>query len=381
MVETLEPAMERDEIAMFTDTVRRFCKSEIAPHLAAWDEAGTFPLEIYARASELGILQLGLPEAVGGAGHPLLQTIVFREFNRIGAGGVWASLSTITIGAPVVARAGSAELQARVLPDVAAGRKIISLAITEPGGGSDVQALRTRAVRDGDDYVINGSKTFITSAMRASWITTAVRTADAGRDSFSLIVVPADSAGLTRTAIPKMGWWASDTATLIFDNVRVPAANLVGEENHGLKLIFRNFNMERINLGAGALGAAECCLADALDWARQRHTFGQPLISHQVIRHKLVDMQMNINACAAVLDSLFERMMAGQAPVAEISMFKNLATRALEFCAREAMQILGGAGFVRGCNIERIYREVRVNAIGGGSEEIMKDLAARQMGW
>lgn len=373
--------MEPDEIALFTGMVRRFCCAEIAPHVAAWDEAGSFPLDIYRRTAELGILQLGLPEDHGGAGHPLLQTIPFREFNRVGAGGVWASLSTITIGAPIIAAAGSDELKARVLPDVAAGRKIISLAITEPSGGSDVQALTTRAVRDGDHYVINGAKTFITSAMRASWITTAVRTADAGRDSFSLIVVPADTPGLTRTPIPKMGWWASDTATLIFDNVRVPAANLVGPENAGLKLIFRNFNMERINLGAGALGAAECCLADALDWARQRQTFGKPLIGHQVIRHKLVDMQMQVNACAAVLESLFARMMAGQAPVAEISMFKNLATRCLEFCAREAMQILGGAGFVRGCNIERIYREVRVNAIGGGSEEIMKDLAARQMGW
>lgn len=295
--------MEPDEIALFTDMVRRFCRTEIAPHVSAWDEAGTFPAEIYRRTAELGILQLGLPEEYGGVGHPLLQTIAFREVNRVGAGGVWASLSTITIGAPIIAKVGSDALKARILPDVAAGRKIISLAITEPGGGSDVQAQKTRANRDGDHYVINGSKTFITSAMRASWITTAVRTADGGRDSFSLIVVPTDTPGLTRTSIPKMGWWASDTATLIFDNVRVPAENLVGPENKGLDLIFRNFNMERINLGAGALGAAECCLADALDWARQRHTFGKPLIAHQVIRHKLVDMQMNVNACVAVLES------------------------------------------------------------------------------
>lgn len=372
--------MDRDEIALFTETVRRFCRAEIAPHVAEWDEAGTFPLEIYQKAAALGILQVGLPEEVGGAGHPLLQTIVFREFNRIGAGGVWASLSTITIGAPVIAKAGSDELKARVLPEVAAGRRIIALAITEPGGGSDVQALQTRAVREGDHYVINGSKTFISSAMRASWITTAVRTAEAGRDSFSLIVVPADAPGLTRTPLKKMGWWASDTATLYFDNVRVPVANLVGQENQGLKLIFRNFNMERINLGAGALGSAECCLAEALDWARQRRTFGKALIEHQVIRHKLVDMAQKVAVSQAWLEMLTWRLEQGENPVAEICMLKNQSTQTLAFCASEGVQIFGGAGFMRGAKVERIYREVKVNAIGGGTEEIMKDLASRQLG-
>lgn len=373
--------MDRQDVEMFAETVRRFVRTEIAPHLVEWDEAETFPQSIFEKAADLGILQVGLPEACGGAGHPALQTIVFREFGRAGAGGVWASLASITIGAPVIAKAGSQRLQDIVLPDVAAGRKIISLAVTEPGGGSDVQALATRAVRDGEHYVISGSKTFITSAMRASWITTAVRTADAGRDSFSLIVVPTDVEGLTRTPLKKMGWWPSDTATLHFDNVRVPVDNRVGEENRGLSLIFNNFNMERINIGAGALGAAECCLADAITWARERRTFGKRLIDHQVIRHKLADMQMHVNACDAVLDNLFHRLLAGEKPVAEIALFKNLATKCLEFCAREAIQILGGAGFIRGANAERIYREVRVHAIGGGSEEILKDLAARQMGW
>lgn len=373
--------MDRQDVDLFAETVRRFVRTEITPYVVEWDEAGSFPLSIYEKAADLGILQVGLPEACGGAGHAALQTIVFREFGRAGAGGVWASLATITIGAPVVARAGSKRLREMVLPDVAAGRAIISLAITEPGGGSDVQALTTRAVREGDHYVINGSKTFITSAMRAAWITTAVRTADAGRDSFSLIVVPADTAGLSRTPLKKMGWWPSDTATLHYDNVRVPVDHLVGEENRGLSLILNNFNMERINIGASALGAAECCLADAIAWARERRTFGKRLIDHQVIRHKLADMQMHVNACEAVLDALFLRLLADETPVAEISLFKNLATRCMEFCAREAIQILGGAGFIRGSNAERIYREVRVHAIGGGSEEILKDLAARQMGW
>ena len=217
--------------------------------------------------------------------------------------------------------------------------------------------------------------------MRASWLTTAVRTADAGADSFTLLVIPTDAPGLTRAPLKKMGWWASDTAAIHFDNVRVPVANRVGEENRGLKLVLGNFNMERLNMGAGALGASECCLAEALAWARERRTFGQRLIEHQAIRHKLADMQMRVNACAAVLETLFQRVIAGERPVAEIALFKNLATQGLEFCAREAAQILGGAGFMRGGAVERIYREVRVNAIGGGAEEILQDLAARQMGW
>ena len=369
--------MDREEIALVTETVRRFLRTEIAPHLAEWDEAETFPLSLYERAAAVGILQIGLPEACGGVGHPALQTLVFREVGRAAAGGVFASLASLTIGAPVIAQAGSPDLQARVLPDVAAGRKIIALAVTEPGGGSDVQALRTRAVRDGDDYVVNGEKTYITSGMRASWITTAVRTGE----GLSLLVIPADAEGVSRTPLKKMGWRASDTASIHFDDVRVPVANRVGEENRGLKLILNNFNMERINIGAGALGGAECCLAEAIGWARERRTFGKRLIDHQVIRHKLADMQMHVNAGAAVLDALFHRLLAGERPVAEIALFKNQATQCMEFCAREAVQIFGGAGFMRGGNVERIYREVRVNAIGGGSEEILKDLAARQMGW
>lgn len=373
--------VDMQDMDMFGDTVRKFIRTELVPHLDEWDEAESFPLEIYEKAADVGLLQVGLPESCGGFGPKVMQTLVFREMGRAGAGGVWASLASITIGAPIIANAGSRALQEQVLPDVMAGRKVISLAVTEPSGGSDVQNLRTRAVRDGDHYVIKGQKTFITSAMRASWITTAVRTADAGRDSFSVIVVPRETPGLSFTPLKKMGWRPSDTATIYFDDVRVPVANRVGEEGKGLKLIFENFNMERLNIGAGALGAAECCIREAVAYARDRRTFGKALIEHQVIRHKLADMQMRVNATAAVLETLVPRVDAGEDPVAEICLFKNLATQTMEFCAREAVQILGGAGFIRGGAVERIYREVRVNAIGGGSEEILKDLAARQMGW
>ncbi|HWV97584.1 MAG TPA: acyl-CoA dehydrogenase family protein, partial [Xanthobacteraceae bacterium] len=263
---------------------------------------------------------------------------------------------------------------------ILSGEKISALAITEPSGGSDVANLRTSARRDGDVYVVNGEKTFITSGMRADYITTAVRTGGPGPSGVSLLVVPGDTPGLSRTPLKKMGWWASDTATLHFDNCREPAGNLLGEEGAGFKIIMHNFNSERLTMAAGCTAAARVCLDEAIDYAKQRHTFGKPLTQHQVIRHKLVDMAQRVAASQAMLEMLAWRLDQGENPVAEICMLKNQATQTMAFCASEAVQIFGGAGYMRGVKVERIYREVKVNAIGGGTEEIMKDLASRQMG-
>jgi len=378
----MQQRLDPEELEAFRDNVRAFVRERIVPNAQAWDEAEAMPRSLYEEAAKAGVLQVGLPEAYGGFGHAAYQTVVFREFGRAGCGGVWASLASITIGAPPIAKAGSDALREEILPDVLAGRKVIALGCTEPSGGSDVMALKTTARRDGDVYVVNGSKTFITSAMHADYVTTAVRTGGPGKGGISLLVIPTDTPGFTRTPLKKMGWRPSDTATLHFDDCRVPARYLLGEENHGMRLIVNNFNDERINIAAGALGASECCLEEAVAYARLRTTFGKRLIDHQVIRHKLADMAMHVFACRAVLDAMVERRLSpDQPPVAEICLFKNQATLCMEFCAREAVQILGGAGFIRGGPVERIYREVRVNAIGGGSEEIMRDLAARQMGW
>jgi len=303
-----------------------------------------------------------------------------QELARAGAGGVSAGLNSHSIGAPPIARAGSAELKARVLPEILSGKKVSALAITEPSGGSDVANLRTIARRDGDCYVVNGEKTFITSGMRADYITTAVRTGGPGAGGVSLLLIEGATPGLTRTPLKKMGWWASDTATLHFDNCRVRAGNLLGDEGAGFKLIMQNFNNERLTMAAGCTAAARTCLDEAIEYAKQRQTFGKPLAQHQVIRHKLVDMAQRVAASQAMLEMLTWRLDQGENPVAEICMLKNQATQTMAFCASEAVQIFGGAGYMRGLKVERIYREVKVNAIGGGSEEIMKDLASRQMG-
>lgn len=368
-------------------TLRAFVAREITPHVNDWDEAQTFPRALYARVAELGVLGLGYPEELGGTPADLFyQLVVAEEFARCGSGGVQASLNSHSIALPPILKAGSADLQRRVVPPVLRGEKIAALAVTEPSGGSDVAHLRTTAVREGAHYLLNGEKTFITSGVRADFLTVAVRTDPAvlGAGGISVLLVDGDTPGLTRTPLQKMGWWSSDTAHLRFENCRVPVAHLVGEEHRGFKLLMENFNSERLLLAALACGYAEVCLHEALDWTRQRMVGGSPLAERQVVRHKLVDMALRIDAARALLYELawrIEHRAARPAQlVARVCMAKVQATQAMQFCADQAVQLLGGMGFMRGTKSERIYREVKVMMIGGGAEEVMKDLAARQLG-
>ena len=364
----------------FRDTMRRFVEREIAPFVDEWDEAGGFPRELYKKASDVGLLGLNFPEEYGGSNSDRFYSIIAsQELARGGAGGVSASLMSHTIGCPPIARFGSSAMKDRVLRPVLAGDKISALAITEPDGGSDVANLRTSAKRDGGHYVVNGSKMFITSGVRADFYTVAVRTGGKGASGVSLLLIEKGMPGFTQTPLKKMGWWASDTAALAFEDVKVPVGNLIGEENAGFRGIMWNFNSERLGMAAGCNGFSQVCFDEALSWARQRQVFGGRLIDQQVIRHKLVDMAMRINATQAYLEQLAWRVQQGESPVADIAMLKNQATQTMAFCASEAVQIHGGMGFMRGTKVERIYREVKVNAIGGGAEEIMKDLAARQL--
>jgi acyl-CoA dehydrogenase len=371
-------------------TVRRFVEQELRPHLNEWEEVGAFPRALYRQAGALGLLALGFPEQEGGipASYRQLQ-VLNEELCRTGCGGLLASLFSHRIGAPPILHGGAPELRARVLPGILSGERISALAVTEPGGGSDVAGLATTAVRDGDHYIVTGSKTFITSGMRADWIVVAVRTGAAGSGAagISALLVPGDIPGLTRTPLKKMGWWCSDTAELHFDQCRVPAANLLGAENHGFALLMRNFNDERLMLAMHACYLAQACLDEAVQWAQQRKTFGKALVQHQAVRHKLVQMATRIEATRAFIDSTVARMDgapgAGTEPatVAQVCMLKNFAAQTMQACAGEAVQILGGMGFMRGTVSERVYRDAKVYMIGGGAEEILNDLAARQLGW
>ena len=382
--------VDQADIAHIEDAARRFIQTEVAPHLNDWEEAGEFPRALYQRAAAMGWLEMGYPEEFGGTPSPWnlrnAMTIALARFG--GSGGLMASLFSHNIGLPPVVRHGSPGLQREVIPDVLQGKKIAALAITEPGGGTDVSALRTTARLEGNEYVVDGEKVFITSGMRADWITVAVRTdlKNKGPMGISMLMVPGDAVGLSRSPLKKMGWLCSDTAHLRFDGVRVPARYLVGEEGAGFKIILTNFNGERLSMAAMALGFSECCYDEALAWARQRKTFGTALVDHQVIRHKLMDMRMRIESTRAWLNAVSARADSGNKAdkgaewVAQVCLLKNHATQTMQFCADQGVQILGGMGYMRGTACERIYREVKVMMIGGGAEEIMKELASRQLG-
>ncbi|MBU6372552.1 MAG: acyl-CoA dehydrogenase family protein [Alphaproteobacteria bacterium] len=363
--------------------LRKFVERELAPHVNEWEKAGVLPRDVFRKAGEFGLIGAGFPEAYGGwsEGYDRFMGIVTsEELARLGAGGVSAALMIHGIGLPPILNIGSEEMKARIAPPVLRGEMQISLAITEPSGGSDVAALLTRAERKGDRYVVNGSKMFITGGMTSRYATTAVRTGGPGAGGVSLLLIDLESRGVTRTPLDKQGWWSSDTAALYFDDVEVPAENLIGAENAGFIGIMMNFNGERLGMAAGATASARVCIEEAAAWAQQRRTFGKRLADHQVIRHKIAAMVQRVNASTAYLEHCAWRVSQGETPVADLSLLKVQATETLEFCAREASQILGGAAYLQGSRVERIYREVRVNAIGGGSEEIMRDLAARQLG-
>lgn len=364
-------------------SVRRFMAAEVVPHIDRWETEGELPRELHRKAAAAGILGLNYPEEYGGHSegftvfHGMTQS---EELAAAGAGGLGASLMTHGIGLPPILALGSDEMKRRIAPEVLSGEKIISLAITEPSGGSDVAQLKTRAEKVGNKYVVNGSKMFITSGMRADYMTVAVRTGGPGMAGISLMLIETDRPGVSRTRLDKMGWRCSDTAAVHFDNVEVPPENLIGPENGGFIGIMRNFNSERLGMAHGCCAMARVALKEAMDWAQTRETFGKTLGAHQSIRIKLADCARQIQATQAWVDLCAHQHMHGKGVPADYAMLKVQATRMLEHVVREAAQVLGGASYVTGSKIERIYREVRVNAIGGGSEEIMLDLAGRQLG-
>ena len=371
------------ERTAFQDSVARLLESEIWPNVDDWDEAGGYPHEINEKICQLGVFGFNIPEEYGGLGFDdaHMRKAVGIEMGRSSAGGVMASVGSRSIMLKPLTELANDEIKNRALPELLSGKKGGALGITEPGGGSDVARMKTTARRDGDHYVLNGQKMFITGGMQASYFVIAARTGGEGMGGISLFFVEADTPGFTRTPIErKMGWWASDTATLYFDECRVPVENLMGEEDKGFYAIMDNFNYERFWMAAQMCGMSMRLYDECVAYAQDRETFGEKLINHQVIRHKLAEMSARIDAMDAYLNQVAEIMNTADRPVAEISKLKFFCSGHLEWCAGQAMQIMGGAGYLRGNAVERIYRDVKVMAIGGGSEEIMKDLAMKQMG-
>ncbi|AJW42916.1 acyl-CoA dehydrogenase [Rhodococcus sp. 06-470-2] len=366
-------------------TVRSFVEQDIAPHMNQWEADGEIPRELHKKAAALGLIGAGFPEEVGGDGGDLADAVVIcEEMHQAGAsGGLFASLFTSGIALPHLVAAGDADQIEKWVRPTLAGEKIGSLAITEPGGGSDVGHLRTRAVKDGEHYVVNGSKTYITSGCRADFVVTAVRTGGDGAAGVSLLVIEKGTPGFEVTGkLDKMGWRASDTAELSFVDARVPVANLVGAENSGFAQIAQAFLTERIALAAQAYASAQRCLDLTLQWVRDRETFGKPLIARQSVQNTVTEMARKIDIARVYTRSLVERsLQENQDFIAEVCFAKNTAVESGEWVANQAVQLFGGLGYMRESEVERQYRDMRILGIGGGTTEILTGLAAKRLGY
>ncbi len=367
---------------MVRNTVKRFVDDHVIEHINAWEEANEFPRDLYKLAGDAGILGIGHPEEFGGSGGDICcKVAASEELMRSSSGGLVASLGSIDIGLPPIAKWGSRQLKEKVLPEVLCGDKIIALAITEPSGGSDVANIKTRAVKDGDHYIVNGSKTFITSGHRADYYTVAVRTGGDGYGGISLLMIERDTPGFTRGKnLKKTGWWASDTAELFFDDVRVPTSNLIGAENAGFIAIMSNFEMERLSLCIMANMTSELALEEALRYVKEREAFGRPIGKFQVTKHKLAEMATQLEASKTFTYSLANAMQNGKSVLKEIAMAKNFATQTSDRITYDAVQIFGGMGYMRESKVERLARDNRILSIGGGTYEIMNEVISKQLG-
>jgi acyl-CoA dehydrogenase len=363
------------------ETVRRFTQREIVPHLADWERAGEVPRSLHRAAGELGLLGAGFPSTVGGGDGTLLDTAAISEEIILsgGSSGVIAALFTHGIALPHILAAGDPDQIDRYVRPTLRGELIGSLGVTEPGGGSDVAGLRTTAKLDGDHYIVNGAKTFITSGARADFVTTAVRTGGPGYGGVSLLVVDTASPGFAVTRrLEKMGWHCSDTAELSYVDVVVPRRNLVGAEGTGFRQIMRHFATERISMAIQACATAQRCLDLTVDWCRQRTTFGEPLASRQVVRHRLADLSRQITVARTYVWSLAVRLTeGGTVTPAEVAMAKNTAVQACDAAVDAAVQLHGGTGYLRDSEVERHYRDARIMGIGGGATEIMNEIIAK----
>ena len=365
-------------------TTAEFVRRDVEPHLQDWEDAGEIPRSLHLSAAKVGLLGVSFPEDVGGQGGSLLDSVAMQEafFEAGGSSGLAAGLFTGGIALPHMAAHGSRDQIVAFVRPALAGEKIGALAVTEPGGGSDVAGIRTTAVRDGDSYVVNGSKTFITSGVRADFVTTAVRTGGPGHAGVSLLVVEKGTPGFTvDRGLAKMGWHCSDTAEMSFVDVRVPAANIVGEENSGFYLIAEQFVVERIALAVHAYGIAARSLALTAAYCRERETFGKPLVSRQVVQHKLVEMHRQVEVARTYTRAVAARHVAGENVIAEACLAKQTAVEACDHVVDQAVQLHGGTGYMHGTEVERHYRDARILGIGGGATEVLTDLSARLLGY
>jgi acyl-CoA dehydrogenase len=366
----------------FREGVRRFVETELRPHAREWEDARWFPNDVFERCAELGYLGLKYEEEYGGQGGGYVADAVFaEELARCGSGGLAAGIGAHTsIATPPIWKFGTEDQKQRYLVPAIRGEKIAALGITEPDAGSDVAGIKTMARRVDGGWVVNCSKMFITNGVRADFIVTAVKTtAEGGHHGISFLIIDRGP-GVESSKIEKMGWHASDTALISFDDVAVPEENLLGDENQGFYLIMANFQWERIMMALGAVGAMQTMFERTLAYAKERTAFGRPIGSHQVIRHKLAEIALRIEAGRNLTYHGLRRFVDGADAVQEVTMAKLATQRAAFDTADDCLQIHGGAGYMVEYDIERAARDARLGPIGGGTDEIMKEILGKSFG-
>jgi acyl-CoA dehydrogenase len=383
-----DPSAPRRPIPPFTAeheefrlAVRRFVQSELRPHAHEWEEARWFPGDVFGRLAELGYIGLKFPPQYGGDGDPVADAVFVEELSWCGSGGVAAGIGAHGgIALPPIWKFGTEEQKQRYLVPGIRGEKIAALAITEPDAGSDVASIRTHARRVDGGYVVNGSKTFITGGVRADLLVTAVRTKpEGGHHGISFLIIER-GAGVNSSPLEKLGWHASDTAQISFDDVFVPEENLLGPEHGGFYLIMANFQWERLLMSLGAVGAMGVAFETTLRYAKERQAFGRAIGKHQAIRHKLAEIALTIEAGRDVTYAALRRYAAGEDAVREVTIAKLATQRAAFEVMDSCLQIHGGAGYMVEYDIERAARDARLGPIGGGTDEIMKEILGRSLG-
>jgi acyl-CoA dehydrogenase len=365
----------------FRAAVRRFVETELYPHTDEWEAARWFPNDVFTRLAELDYIGLKFPERYGGSDDPVADAVFVEELARCGSGGVAAGIGAhCAIALPPIWRFGTEAQKQRYLVPGIRGESIAALAITEPDAGSDVASIRTSAKRVDGGYVVNGAKMFITGGVRANVLVTAVKTTqEGGHHGISFLLIDRGP-GVEATGIEKLGWHASDTAAISFDDVFVPEENRLGDENQGFYLIMANFQWERLVMALGAVGAMQAVFEQTLQFARTRQAFGRPIGSHQAIRHKLAEVALRIEAGRDVTYAALRRYVAGEDAVREVTIAKLMTQRTAFEAIDDCLQIHGGAGYMVEYGLERAARDARLGPIGGGTDEIMKEILGRSMG-
>jgi alkylation response protein AidB-like acyl-CoA dehydrogenase len=371
-----------EEHDLFRQSLRDFMKTEVIPHIDKWEKAGEVPREMYQKFGEMGYLGLQLPEKYGGIDADLWYSVVMHEeMAKINSGGFAAAIgSHYMLAMTHINAEGNDEQKEKYLIPGIKGELIGCMAVTEPFGGSDVKAIRTTAIKDGDHYIINGSKTFITNGVNSDFIVAAVKTdSSAGAKGMSMIIIDRDTAGVSAAKLDKLGWRASDTGQIAFDNVRVPLTNLLGEENRGFFYIMQHFVSERLSMAVGAVAASEYALNVTLQYMSEREAFGKKINKFQVLRHRIAQMASEIEMNKVFVHSLYQRYNDGDYLVKEASMAKLVATQLSDKVATQCLQMFGGYGFMEDYPMARFFRDSRLGQIGGGTSEILCEIISKMI--